>query len=293
MSWTLALVLGAAGGIALSGCKAEAEMKINTPPPPPPPPPDQDKDGIADPDDKCPTEAEDGNPPDAKDGCPNKDLDGDGVDIPQDKCPDKPETKNDFEDDDGCPDTKPIVQLKEKEVQINQKIQFKKDSAAIEPESQVVIDAVADVLAKNPDVELVAIEGHASQEGNEQHNRRLTQQRVDSVIKALVAKGVEKNRLVGQGYGFYCPIAQGETPEALEQNRRVEFKIAYRKGQKLDISLGCDAAVSKGIKLPTLVEPKPAKTEEKADAKKAAEPAAEKKMAAPAMEEKKEAAPAK
>ncbi|HTM46548.1 MAG TPA: OmpA family protein [Polyangiaceae bacterium] len=266
LSYALALALCAGSGVSLVGCKAE--VKLNTPPPPPPPPPpaDQDKDGIPDSTDKCVTEAEDGNPPDAKDGCPNKDMDNDGVPIPQDKCPDQAETVNDFEDDDGCPDTKPIVQLKEKEVQINQKIQFKKDSSAIEPESQVVIDAVADVLVKNPDVQLVVVEGHASKEGQEKHNRTLTQQRVESVVKGLIAKGVAKDHLLSQGYGFYCPLDPGDTPEALEKNRRVEFKIAYRAGKKLDITLGCPAAEAKGIKPPALTDPNAASAA-KADGK--------------------------
>jgi hypothetical protein len=34
--------------------------------------PDSDSDGVADPVDKCPTEKEDGLPPDPKDGCPKK-----------------------------------------------------------------------------------------------------------------------------------------------------------------------------------------------------------------------------
>jgi outer membrane protein OmpA-like peptidoglycan-associated protein len=191
---------------------------------------------------------EDGNPPDPKDGCPNLDMDGDNILIPQDKCPDQPETVNDFEDDDGCPDTKPIAQLTEKSVEISQKTQFKKASAAIEPESQVVIDAVAEVLNSHPEVQMVVVEGHASKEGAAYFNKKLTQDRVDSVVKGLTAKGVAKDRLVSQGYGFYCPIDPGDTPEALEVNRRVEFKIVYRAGQRLDTPLGCAEADAKGVK---------------------------------------------
>jgi outer membrane protein OmpA-like peptidoglycan-associated protein len=253
VSWSTALIVCALGGAATAGCcnakKPEAPVKAPEPPPPPPPPPDTDGDGIIDPEDKCPTVPEDGNPPDPKDGCPNLDMDGDNILIPQDKCPDQPETVNGFEDDDGCPDTKPIAQLTETSVEISQKIQFKKGSAAIEPESQVVIDAVADVLNTHPEVELVVVEGHASKEGSAFFNKNLTQQRVDSVVKGLGAKGVAKERLVSQGFGFYCPLDPGDTPEALEMNRRVEFKIVYRKGQKLETPLGCAEAEAKGVKV--------------------------------------------
>jgi outer membrane protein OmpA-like peptidoglycan-associated protein len=250
-AWLMPLLLcsaAAAGGLA---CKGQAELNVGSPPPPPPPPPpplDSDGDGIPDTDDACPMEPEDGHPPDPNDGCPNKDLDGDGILIPDDKCPDAPETFNGFEDEDGCPDEKPLVQLKEKEVQINQKIQFKKNSANIEEESMPIIDAVADLLQKYPEVQLIEIGGHASKEGNANHNRTLTQQRVDSVVKALIQKGVEKERLLAQGYGFYCPMDTGDSEESLEKNRRVEFKILYRKGKDLEQTRGCEESVAKGIK---------------------------------------------
>jgi outer membrane protein OmpA-like peptidoglycan-associated protein len=283
VSWSTALILCALGGVATSGCcnakKPEAPVKAPEPPPPPPPP-DSDGDGLIDPEDKCPTVPEDGHPPDPKDGCPNLDLDGDNILIPQDKCPDQPETVNDFEDDDGCPDTKPIAQLTEKSVEISQKIQFKKASAAIEPESQVVIDAVADLLNGHPEVELVVVEGHASKEGAAYFNKTLTQQRVDSVVKGLAAKGVAKDRLVSQGYGFYCPIDPGDSPEALEVNRRVEFKIVYRGGQKLDTPLGCAEAEAKGVRAkvpaqkPAAATPAPAAPPPAAPAPAAPPPAA-------------------
>jgi outer membrane protein OmpA-like peptidoglycan-associated protein len=286
-------MLCALGSAASIGCKAGGEVKFGTPPPPPPPPPppDQDGDGITDADDKCPTEKEDGLPPDAKDGCPDKDTDKDGVPVPQDQCPDKPETANGFEDEDGCPDEKPLVQLKETEVQINQKILFQKDKATIEPASEPIIDAVAELLKKNPELNLVEIGGHASAEGAEKYNEKLTQQRVDSVVKELIKKGVEKGRLVAQGYGSYCPIDAGTTEEANEKNRRVEFHILVRKDKDLGQARGCEAAAKKGLKLkPLPPPPKPAPADAKAPKPEEKKPAAEKAPAAPT--EKAAAAPA-
>jgi outer membrane protein OmpA-like peptidoglycan-associated protein len=252
---TSAVLLLALGAVpALTGCTAEAKatgsFEAGTPPPPPPAatPPDDDGDGILNADDKCPNEKEDGQPPNDKDGCPNLDPDGDGIVGAADKCPNEPETKNDFEDDDGCPDKKPLVQLVGQEVRINQKIQFKKGSAAIEEESKPILDAVADVLKKNPDIQLVEVGGHASKEGDAAFNKGLTQKRVESVSKELVTRGVEKERLYSQGYGFYCPLDPGETPEALEKNRRVEFKILFRAGKATDMARGCEAAEKANIK---------------------------------------------
>lgn len=255
-SLPLAVLLGVATGSAAIGCSKEVKVEAPPPPPPPPPPADGDGDGIPDTEDKCVAEAEDGNPPDAKDGCPNKDLDGDGILIPTDRCADQKEVVNGFEDADGCPDEKPIVQLQEEDIQINQQILFENDSKEIQEASQVVIDAVAKVMVEHPEVELVQVGGHASVTGNSFYNRTLTQSRVDSVSKALQAKGVDKSRLLTQGYGFYCPIAEGDTEEASAKNRRVEFKILINKGKKTGVQLGCDAAKAKGIRPPTVPEPK-------------------------------------
>lgn len=271
-----ALLLLALGAGVVSGCTAEAtlggSLETGTPPPPPPAtPPDDDGDGIPNADDKCPAEKEDGKPPADKDGCPNLDEDGDGINVPQDKCPTEPETKNEFEDDDGCPDKKPLVMLVGQEVRINQKIQFKKGSAGIEDESKPVLDAVADLLKKNADIQLVEVGGHASKEGDANFNKTLTQKRVESVSKELATRGVEKERLFSQGYGFYCLVDTGETPEAMEKNRRVEFKVLWRGGKATDMARGCEGATKAGIKPKALpAKPWEAKKEAKAaDAKPA------------------------
>lgn len=247
-------VIVLAFGWAALACTAEGALSGNlnaggeTTPPPPATPTDDDGDGIANADDKCPNDKEDGKPPEASDGCPNADEDGDGVPIPADKCPAEPETKNDFEDDDGCPDKKPLVQLIGTEVKINQKIQFKKGSAAIEEESKPVLDAVAEVLTKTADIQLVEVGGHASKEGDKNVNKTLSQKRVDSVVKELVTRKIAKERMMAQGYGFFCPVAQGDTEADLEKNRRTEFKVILRGGKETDAKRGCEEAEKNGIK---------------------------------------------
>jgi outer membrane protein OmpA-like peptidoglycan-associated protein len=237
-------------GATAIGCAAEAQIGGQVDfPSPDLPPADQDGDGIVDADDKCPTVKEDGKPPSPNDGCPNLDEDGDGIPVPQDKCPKEPETVNGHEDDDGCPDKKPLVQIVGQEVKINQKIIFKKDSAKIEPESNELLEAVAKIVKEHPELQLIEVGGHASKEGDDQYNRKLTQKRVESVVSALSERGVEKERLIPQGYGFHCPLAEGTTADALEQNRRVEFKILYRDNKNTDVQRGCGASEKAGIKL--------------------------------------------
>jgi OOP family OmpA-OmpF porin len=67
-------------------------------------PKDSDSDGILDPDDQCPEEAEDKDGFQDEDGCPDADNDGDGVADANDKCASEAEDKDGFQDEDGCPD---------------------------------------------------------------------------------------------------------------------------------------------------------------------------------------------
>ncbi len=242
---------------AISGCQASAsgqaqfggETEAN-PPPPPPAAADGDGDGVPDGEDKCPDAAEDGKPPNANDGCPVADTDGDGVTDDLDKCANEAETMNGFEDEDGCPDKKPLARLVGTKVEIGEKIQFKKGSAAIEENSAPILDAVAKVLIDNPNINLLEVGGHASKEGTAALNKTLTQNRVNSVVAELVKRKVDKARLYAQGYGHYCPVDPGDSEESLEKNRRVEFKVIVRDGQPTEEAdkRGCEEAVKGGIK---------------------------------------------
>ncbi|MFZ5893768.1 MAG: thrombospondin type 3 repeat-containing protein [Myxococcota bacterium] len=65
---------------------------------------DDDKDGLQNHADQCPTEAEDLDGYEDKDGCPDRDNDLDSILDTGDKCPNQAEDQDGFEDTDGCPD---------------------------------------------------------------------------------------------------------------------------------------------------------------------------------------------
>ncbi|MGC4089676.1 MAG: thrombospondin type 3 repeat-containing protein [Polyangiaceae bacterium] len=65
---------------------------------------DDDKDGIENHADQCPTEPEDLDGYEDKDGCPDRDNDLDSILDSADKCPNQAEDMDGFEDTDGCPD---------------------------------------------------------------------------------------------------------------------------------------------------------------------------------------------
>jgi len=103
-------------------------------------------------------------------------------------------------------------------------IEFEFDSAKILPESKLILDEIAHILKNNPDIK-VFIEGYTDDEGSDSYNLKLSQERADSVLNYLVAKGVEPDRLTAKGYGESRPIADNTTEEGRAKNRRIEFIV--------------------------------------------------------------------
>jgi outer membrane protein OmpA-like peptidoglycan-associated protein len=211
------------------------------------PDPDNDKDGIPDKSDLCPNDPEDKDGFQDADGCPDPDNDKDGIPDVSDKCPNEPETYNGYQDEDGCPDKGNVI-IEDKNIVILKKIKFKTASAEILPESNEILDAVAATLIHHPEFTLVEIAGHADERASDQYNLKLTQDRVNSVRNALIARRVPTTLLRSKGYGEFCPEDPGHNEEAWEKNRRVEFKIVKTKDGPTGVELGCANATSHGVK---------------------------------------------
>jgi hypothetical protein len=72
------------------------------------------------------------------------------------------------------------------------------------------------------------------------------------VLQSLVDRHVESARFVSQGYGEYCPIAEGHDEAAWEQNRRVEFKVVKTEDALTGVKRGCARATELGVAPPTV-----------------------------------------
>jgi OOP family OmpA-OmpF porin len=211
------------------------------------PDPDNDHDGIPDKKDACPNDPEDKDGFQDEDGCPDPDNDHDQIPDVVDKCPNEPETYNGYQDEDGCPDKGSVI-IQDNNIVILEKIKFKTGSAEILPESNKIIDAVATTITHHPEFVLMEVAGHADERADDGYNLRLTQDRVNAVVAALVQRGVPRDHLRSKGYGEYCPEDPAHNAEAWEKNRRVEFKIVKTKDGPTGVELGCPTAASKGVR---------------------------------------------
>jgi OOP family OmpA-OmpF porin len=201
---------------------------------------DTDRDGVLDPDDRCPGTVA-GAEVDAM-GC-EKDDDLDGVLNSIDECPNTP--RNTFVDEvgcqldsdedgvvdrlDQCPDTAPGVPVDIRGCEIKAKIElpgvsFETNSAVLLPGAEQVLDDAAASLLKNSTL-LVEVEGHTDNVGAADYNLDLSALRAQAVSDYLIASGVEPKRLSTRGYGESVPIADNSTATGRSQNRRVVLRI--------------------------------------------------------------------
>jgi len=200
--------------------------------------PDADEDGIPDGSEleECPDEAG----PEASFGCP--DGDEDLVPDYRDDCPEEPANEGiDPKRSDGCPS---LAYVAEGSINITEKVQFTTGSATIKSDSHELLDTVAKLLKKFKGIKHVQVGGHTDSQGSDENNLKLSQQRADAVVAYLVDKGVEEERLGAKGFGEQEPIADNDTAEGREKNRRVEFTI-----DKDDVGKGAKRRMKKSGKV--------------------------------------------
>ena len=130
---------------------------------------------------------------------------------------------------DACADTPPETEVDargctilRREVVLNG-INFRLDSAEIEPSSERTLKTATQTLRDNPKVQ-VEIGGHTDSTGGDDHNMELSRGRAQSVADWLIAHGIPQSQLVVKGYGSLAPRAQNDSDVHRALNRRIEFK---------------------------------------------------------------------
>ena len=124
--------------------------------------------------------------------------------------------------------SRPAVVVRKKEIALRRQISFATGSDEILPNSEPILFEVADALLRNPNIELVEIQGHTDNSGDRQLNMRLSQRRAQAVQHWLVQHGVESMRLMAKGYGPTRPVVPNITQQNRARNRRVQFRIVRR-----------------------------------------------------------------
>ncbi len=101
---------------------------------------------------------------------------------------------------------------------------FDTDKHELRPESVTELNKLLNFLQKNPTLK-VEIGGHTDNVGSVKHNMTLSENRAKSVVEYLVNQGIDSKRLTYKGYGSSVPIAENNSAENRQKNRRTECKI--------------------------------------------------------------------
>ena len=101
-------------------------------------------------------------------------------------------------------------------------IHFDTGKATLQSDAGPLLDDIATALKNFPDWSL-RIVGHTDASGDAQANERLSQERADAIMAALVERGVAAERLMASGAGQSKPIAGNDNDEGRALNRRVEL----------------------------------------------------------------------
>ena len=130
------------------------------------------------------------------------------------------------------------VRIKELQGQLTvtliDEILFASGSAEMHAQGRSTLEKIIGTLQTVPD-KRINVRGYTDNEpigpalrARYPSNWELSTARSTSVVKYLISKGVPSNRLVAAGFGEYQPIAEGDSPEARAQNRRIELKLTER-----------------------------------------------------------------
>ncbi|MEC9362979.1 MAG: OmpA family protein [Pseudomonadota bacterium] len=189
---------------------------------------DNDSDGLVDfPNDPGCSSAADGDetdPPQCSDGVDN---DGDGrIDHPDDPGCSAPA---DTDETDPCRTPAPGEALSlggcgTGDVIVLNGVNFEFDRSRLTIDARTILDGVAAELQRYPAIE-IEIGGHTDARGGDAYNQGLSEQRAAAVVDYLAGKGVDAARMTPVGYGEARPVADNDSEEGRERNRRVELTI--------------------------------------------------------------------
>lgn len=106
----------------------------------------------------------------------------------------------------------------------SKKINFGSGNAVITEFSKPTVDAVAAAVKDCAGTQM-EVGGHTDQMGDDASNQKLSENRANAVVAALVERGVPKERMTAKGYGETKLLDTATSRDALAKNRRIEFSV--------------------------------------------------------------------
>jgi outer membrane protein OmpA-like peptidoglycan-associated protein len=106
-------------------------------------------------------------------------------------------------------------------------LNFEFATTKLTPESEQTVKELVAILKAYPSTE-ARLEGHTDNVGDAEANKKLSQDRADSVKSVMEASGIDAARVSATGYGQEKPRASNDTEEGRAQNRRLELVVVKK-----------------------------------------------------------------
>lgn len=110
---------------------------------------------------------------------------------------------------------------------------FATNKTVILPQSEQAMSDLASFMAENPGV-TIHIVGHTDAVGTDEANQILSEGRANAVRADLIGRGIAGERITTEGKGEKEPVADNDTEEGRQLNRRVEFTITGTNGEDIE-----------------------------------------------------------
>ena len=101
-------------------------------------------------------------------------------------------------------------------------VYFDTGKSIVKPESEPTLAEIVKLLNQNATLKLYVV-GHTDNVGALDMNLKLSADRAEAVVKALVGRGISASRLKSAGAGPYSPETSNATEDGRAKNRRVEL----------------------------------------------------------------------
>ena len=125
-------------------------------------------------------------------------------------------------------------------VSLDEKLFFKTGKWDVDPKGQQALRQFSQVLAQNPDINIM-VEGHTDNvpmhgSGEVKDNWDLSVMRATAVTKILTQNDdIDPERIIAAGRSEYVPLADEDTPQARQMNRRTEIILTPKLDELLKL----------------------------------------------------------
>lgn len=99
---------------------------------------------------------------------------------------------------------------------------FKRRDCELTSDCKDIIEMIAEALRKDPTMG-ISIDSYTDNIGPREENLQLSKNRAETIYNALVSEGIDKQRMVFNGYGESKPIADNSSVIGRAFNNRVEI----------------------------------------------------------------------